>query len=276
MRNWLNNQYVILTGASGGIGRELCKILVLKYGAKVIGVARNEEKLQSLKEELGENFTYRLFDVSEKEKWVEFREYLIQNQISPRLLINNAGAFPTFQKAVCTPSETVERIMQINYFSVTYAVEQLSSLLSGTKKDKPSIVNVSSCAALCTVSGTGVYSASKSALKSYTEALQLEEKGKKYIGLICPGTTETALFDGDENTKNSALHIIATPVEKMAKKISKKILRKRKRAVLGWDAKLMAFTAWLMPVKGLFAIRGVMKCSKSKVFKNVFDYKDKK
>ena len=38
MANWIQNKYVVLSGASGGIGRELCKILVAKYGAKVIGI----------------------------------------------------------------------------------------------------------------------------------------------------------------------------------------------------------------------------------------------
>ena len=49
MRKWLQNEHVVLTGASGGIGRELCKILVEAYGAKVIGVGRNEEKMQKFK-----------------------------------------------------------------------------------------------------------------------------------------------------------------------------------------------------------------------------------
>ena len=171
--------------------------------------------------------------------------------------------------------------MRTNYFSIVYAVEQLAPILrpssalkrNGKPKHKAAIVNVSSCAALCCVVGTGAYSASKSAVKSYTEALQMEEKGKKYVGVIYPGTTATELFDGDENTKDSALNVIAMPAKKMAKKIARKIIRKRKRAVLGWDAKLMTFTTKIMPVKGLALIRGVMKLSGSKVFDNVFDRK---
>ena len=102
--------------------------------------------------------------------------------------------------------------------------------------------------------------------------MQIEEKGKRYIGVIYPGTTATELFQADEKTKNSALDIIAMPARKMAKKIARKILRKKKRAVLGWDAKLMNFTAKLASVKGIFLICGVMKLSHSKVFTDVFDY----
>ena len=134
----------------------------------------------------------------------------------------------------------------------------------------PAIVNIASSAALCSVCGTSAYTASKAAVKGFTEVLQMEEKGKMYIGGIYPGTTATGLFDGDENTKNSALDLVAMPADKMAKKIAKKIIKKKKRAVVGWDAKCMSGLARLMPVAGLFLIRFVVKISGSKVFKRVF------
>ena len=68
----------------------------------------------------------------------------------------------------------------------------------------------------------------------------------------------------------NSLDKIAMPVEKMASKIAKRILKKKKRSVLGWDAKLMNFTAKIMPVKGIALIAWGMKKSKSKVFKNIF------
>ncbi len=282
MRNWLENEYVILSGASGGIGRELCKILIEKYHANVIGIGRSEEKMLSLIQELGENasrFSYRLFDVGVKENWQSFKNNLIEQNILPRLLINNAGAFPTFCKTLNTPSETAERIIRNNYLSIVYAVEAIAPILVGSPtnkkgkcKDLPAIVNIASAASLCSVVGTSAYSASKGAVKGYSEALQMEEKGKKYIGIIYPGTTATDLFRSDKKTDNSALYYIAMPAKKMAKKIARKILKKRKRAVVGWDAKLMNWTAKLMPVKGLAIISGVMKASKSKVFTDVFDY----
>lgn len=278
MRNWLKDKYILLSGASSGIGRELCKIFIERYNAKVIGIGRNEEKMLSLKSELGENanrFDYALFDVSKREEWEQFKKRLILQNVQPCLLINNAGVFPTFKTVLGTSPETFERIMHTNYFSIVYAVDALSPLLVGSEKDKPAIVNIASSASLCTVAGTAAYSASKAAVKSYTEALAIEEKGKKYVGLVCPGTTATDLFNGDAHTKDSALHLIAMPARKMAKKIAKKILKKKPRAVLGWDAKLMNFTTKIMPVKGLFLIRGVMKASKSKVFTEVFDYNPK-
>lgn len=274
MKNWLKNQTVILSGASGGIGKELAKLLVTKYNANVIGIGRSEEKMLALKNELGDKataFSYRLFDVSKKECWQNLAEDLAKQDIHPILLINNAGIFPALQKASNSPSELAEKVIQTNYLSAVYAIEAVSPLLVGKDKYLPAIVNVSSSAALCTVVGAGYYAASKSALKGYTEALQLEEKGKKYIGIIYPGTTATDLFREDTNVQNSAMAMIAMPADKMARKIAKRILKRKKRSVLGFDAKFMSFTARYFPVKGPAFIRWVMKISKSKAFDNVFE-----
>ncbi len=276
MRNWLQDNYVLLSGASGGIGKELTKILIRKYGAKIIGVGRSEEKMLGLMAELGElakNFSYRLFDVAEKSAWVALADDLATKNIRPVLLVNNAGVFPPLQRAAEMPSEVVEKTLQTNFLSAVYAIETISPLLVGGGKQKPAIVNVCSSAALCPVVGSAAYSASKSAMKGYTEALQLEERGKKYVGIVYPGTTATDLFREDENVQGSAMQKIAMPSEKMAKKIAKRIYRRKKRSVVGWDAKFMCFAAKCMPVKGPALIRWVMKISKSKAFDNVFDNK---
>lgn len=273
MKNWLNGKTVFLTGASGGIGRELCKLLVQKYGANVIGVGRSEEKMQTLSQEVKGatgSFSYRLFDVSDKSAWQACYDELLAQGVRLDAVIHNAGMFPSFNKTLNMPTETIEQVLKTNYLSAVYGTNALLPLLKGEGKDKPAIVFICSSSALCTVVGTAAYSASKSAMKGYAEALQMEEKGEKYIGIVYPGTTATELFRDDENTKNSALDLIAMPAEKMAKKIAKRILRRRRRSVVGWDAKLMTLTAKLMPVWGLSIIAWVMKISKSKVFREVF------
>lgn len=286
MKNWLYGKTVVLTGASGGIGRELTKLLIEKYGASVIGIGRDESKMRSLAAELAQDdfatrygdgasrFSWRLFDVSDEDAWKRFAQELESERIRPALLVNNAGAFPSFRRAEDQSSETVERILKINFLGTVYAMNAISPLLAGDEKNKPAIVNISSSAALCTVVGTSAYSASKAALKAYTEARQMENKNE-YVGVVYPGTTKTELFRDDKNTENSALDLIAMPAEKMAKKIARRILKKRKRSVVGWDAKCMHLVAKLAPVKGLALIAWVMKISKSKVFSKVFDHEKK-
>lgn len=265
MKNYLLNKTVVLTGASSGIGKEMSKILVRTYGAKVIGVGRNEEKLLALKAELGEKFSHYAFDVSNKENWQNFAKNLQTAGVCPDLLINNAGAFPQFTRFSQAKAETVELILKNNFLSAVYGVETLTGVMG----ENGGIVNICSSSALCSVVGTSAYSASKSAMKGFSECLMLEETNR-YVGIIYPGTTSTELFRNDENTKNSALDIVAMKPQKMAKKILKKIAKRKKRAIVGWDAKAMNLTAKLAPVWGLKFICFVMRKSKSKVFKEVF------
>ena len=278
-KTWFSGETVIVSGASSGIGKEVCLLLVKKYGANVVGIGRNEEKMQQLAEQLGEDrekFTYRLFDVGEQSNWLSFRDWLVQEGISPVLIVNNAGAFPTFSRAEKIDVSVYERLLKTNYLSCVYCVNALLPLIKKPKKGLGGIVNVSSSAALCSVVGTAPYSATKGAVKGFTEALMLENKGKHYIGIIYPGTTATDLFRGDKNTDGSILYKVATKPEKMAKKVVKVLRRRKKRAVLGADAKMMSAIAKIAPVKGLGLIAWVMKKSGSKVFSNVFEKDEKK
>ncbi len=268
MKNWLKNNWIVLSGASSGIGRCLTKILVQKYGAYVYGIGRSEQKMLSLKDELGENgqhFQYALFDVGDQQEWTSFVGVLKAENILPVLTINNAGVFPSFGLLENLGSATVERTLQTNFLSAVYSAEALLPYMNGG-----GVVNICSSSALCPVVGTAAYSASKSALKGFSEALALEYRGRAYIGVFFPGTTNTELFRDDEQTKDSILQKFAMSPEKMARKIARRIYRKRRRGVVGADAHAMNFMAKLMPVKGPALISWVMKKSGSKVFKNVF------
>ena len=275
MTNWLKDNYVILTGAAGGIGKALTKILISTYGAKVIGIGRTESKLQALQAELGENshaFSYSTFDVSVKENWTIFRAHLEEQNIQPVLLINNAGIFPTFKKALDCDDDLLPRIMQTNFYSAVYAVQALSPILVGVGKIKPAIYNICSSAALCTVVGTAAYSASKAALKSYSEALQLEERDRLHVGIIFPGMTKTELFREETNMENSILDAFSATAEKMGASIAKAIYQRKYHTVIGVDAHLMNTAAKVAPANGLALVRWVMKTSKNKVFSQVFDF----
>ncbi len=266
MKNYLLNKRIVLTGASSGIGKEMSRLLIREYGARVIGVGRNEEKLQALKTELGENFSYYAFDVSKKENWEEFAVFVQTNGGKLDLLINNAGAFPQFATFSQAKSETVERVLRNNFLSMVYGVETLMEVMD----EKGGVINICSSSALCSIVGTSAYSASKAAMKGFTECLMMEDRNR-YVGIIYPGTTATELFRNDENTKNSALDIVAMKPQKMARKILRKIAKKKKRAIVGWDAKAMNLVAKISPVLGLKLICWVMRKSKSKVFKKVFE-----
>lgn len=54
-QNWMNNTTVIVTGASGGMGKGIAESLIVDHGCTVIGIARSEEKMKKVVEELGSN-----------------------------------------------------------------------------------------------------------------------------------------------------------------------------------------------------------------------------
>ena len=115
MKSWLNNKVIIVTGASSGIGRELSKILINKYNAFVIGVARREEKLKELKSSLEnqDKFEYIVADVSIQEEWQKIYNFAKDKNVS--ILINNAGTMHPFMPANKIDNEMLERIFKTNF-----------------------------------------------------------------------------------------------------------------------------------------------------------------
>lgn len=275
---WLCNRTVIITGASGGIGRELTKQLILDYGCNVIGIGRNEQKMLDILADLGEHkhlFNYYLFDISLEENWLDFSSKLKADNIKPDILINNAGVLPNFCKF--TPQFSNENIkydliktMQINYLSSVYSISELFPLLN--QSVTPAIINISSSAALAALPGTAAYSASKAALKSFSESLIVEQSGKIYVGLICPGFSKTDIFRQQHHScNNKAIDFISMPADKMAHKIIASMCRKKAKSVIGIDAKLMDLCYRIFGINALKMFGCIMKASKIELFDDIFN-----
>lgn len=273
---WLNNKTILLTGASSGIGRELTKTLIEKNNCRVIGVGRSEEKMMSLSESLGNlssNFSYKLFDVGVEDNWKKLSKELQDESID--IIINNAGILPSFAnfdnfcKNECRESveSGVCKVMNTNFMSAVYSVAYLSPIIE--KSETPAIINIDSSAGLCALPGITIYSASKGALKNFTESLCCERK--YYIGLVCPGFTKTDIFRSQKNsTENKLINFISTKVEKMNKKIYNGIRKRKKRMVFGMDAKTMDRLYRFMPKTSLKLFTTILKKANIELFKDVF------
>lgn len=273
-QNWIDNKTVIITGASAGIGKGVAESLIKKHNCKVIGIARSKEKTEKFVEELGDyakNFSYKLFDVSSKENWFEFAEYLKENDIQPDVLINNAGILPKFNKTQNYSIEEIESVMNINFYSAVYSINALLPML--LKSSTPAVINVASSAALMSLAGTSTYSASKGALKSFTESLREDLRGKCYVTVICPGFTKTDIFrNQDSNTAKGEkmINAISTNCDKMVNMIVNGIENKKELMVFGFDAQFMKIFGRLTPVTGGRLFSAVMKASKLPLFDAVF------
>lgn len=273
-KNWVNNKTVIVTGASSGMGKGITMSLIKEHGCTVIGVARSEEKMKKVVEELGDyaaKFSYQLFDVSSEKNWVDFVGYLNENNIKPDVLVNNAGILPKFDKFQNYSVADIEKAMNINFYSAVYSMHALLPLL--LESASPAIINVDSSASLMSLAGTSVYSASKSALKSLTESLREELRGKCYVGIICPGFTKTDIFrnqDSADDKGQKMLNMVSTSCDRMVKLIMNDIKTRRPLGVHGFDAGFMNYFGRIMPVQGGRLFSAVMKASKLPLFDPVF------
>lgn len=216
MKNcWMDGKTFVITGASSGLGRALAVMLAQRNDCKIIGIGRNEPRLCAVKEELGERFRYYVFDVTQQSAWAAFAHTCATEGIELDGLIQCAGILPRFGKATSCTNDEVEKVMQTNFFSAVYAVNALLPLMK-----KLNLIHICSSAALGTIVGTAGYTASKSALKSYTEALIYENKKKAYIALVMPGFAKTESFDINVPVLNRAglYSVSVCPVKRWRKK----------------------------------------------------------
>ncbi len=273
-KHWLNNKTIVITGASGGLGFSIAKTLIEKYDCKIIGIARNEKKILSAISTLGdnkENFSYRLFDVSEKDKWAEFSEYLTANDIQIDMLINNAGFMLPFLKFENYSEKEIEEIINVNFIS---NVTSIKTLLPHLKKSStPAIVNISSSAGLCAVVGQSMYCATKFAVRGLTETLQQDYKGKIYVGGVYPGFIKTDILNRQSVTdkENKLINKLMMPLDKATRKIVRRIAKRKKRTVIGVDGKPMGFFSRMFPKFTPSLVTKVLKTSKLELFSNLFD-----
>ena len=272
-KKWINGRNFVVSGASSGIGRLLTEKLI-DCGCTVTGIGRSEKKFDDFKLSLGEksaNLNVEIFDVTEEREWEALAKRLEEKYGKIDGVINCAGIFPPFKKTVACTSEETESVIRTNFLSAVYAINNLFSLIE--KSDNPAIVNVSSASALATIVGTAGYSASKSALKSYTEVLAEELRGKVYVGLVMPGFARTDIFRM-QNTKfdeNRLLYLASMSAEKMSAKIFRGILKKKRRMIIGKDAKAMNFFFRLMPKTTSRIISKILKKSKMRLFDDIFN-----
>ena len=184
----------VVTGASSGIGEATARLLAREHAAKLVLVARREDRLRTLAAELGA--TYVAVDLVADDAPRRVAEHVREHHGRLDLLVNNAGAAWRGRFAD-VGWENVKRTMELNFDATVRLTEALLPVL---RESAPSsIVNVSSTAGRVARAGSGAYSASKFALTGWTEALHLEEKPHGvHVAMVLPGFIKTEGFPGEE------------------------------------------------------------------------------
>jgi len=196
----LKGQIVLLTGAGGGFGQVLTRLLLREGCLLILSDLRREALLESATaaaqaagEAPGRVLGFIEADLSQATGAT--RLYAEATRISPRvdILVNNAG-IAVYGRFDQIPRERWEPLMEINLLApmrLTYLfLPQMIARRSGH------IVNISSAAGLVGVPGMSVYNASKFGLRGFTEALagDLAPLGIDVTG-IYPFFTRTAILD---------------------------------------------------------------------------------
>jgi len=176
----------LITGASSGIGRDMAKILA-KKGYDLVLVARDEKKLNTLKNELNTNIKLVTMDLSIEENC----KRLHAENPDIDLLINNAG----FGDCGNFTSTSLDKeISMINTNITAYHILTKLYLIDMKKLNKGHILNVASIAGFMPGPLMATYYATKSYVVRLSEGIREElkrEKSNVKISILCPGPVKT-------------------------------------------------------------------------------------
>jgi len=249
--------YALITGASSGIGYELAKVFAHR-GYDLIVVARRDEELRKLREEIGREEPERevhilAFDLGRPGAAGELFEKLTKRNPSVSVLVNNAGvgAYGTFADV---PWEKHRAVIQLNIEALTHLTHLYAPLLADAGRG--GILNVASTAAFQAGPLMSVYYASKAYVLSFSEALanELKSNGVK-VTALCPGPTESEFAQAAEMEESRLFHGQKLPTSREVAEFGYEALQAGKRvAIHGTANRLGAGAVRFLPRRWAAAI----------------------
>lgn len=247
----------VVTGSASGIGRALA-ISLAESGAQLALSDINAEGLAETIEMVGgaNRVMSDVFDMAEAEAIADYASKVEQRLGAADYLFNVAG-LTRVGNFVDTPLESMEKVMNVNYWGVVRMTKVfMDQILAKTG----TIVNISSVFGLIGYAGQTHYCASKFAVRGFTETLAQELKGTG-VGVCCvhPGGVQTnvarnaevdkmPLGDATREELDANFDKMAiTTAEKAADIILKGAAKKKRRILIGKDARIISLAYRLFP-----------------------------
>ncbi|HEU5136426.1 MAG TPA: SDR family oxidoreductase [Steroidobacteraceae bacterium] len=247
---------VLLTGATGGIGRVIAQRL-LEEGANVLLVARDEAALASLAQSLafaGDRVHTHRADLTQHAARAALAEAARQWRGGINVLINNAGINP-FSMYEDLTAEQIDQVLAVNLQAPMHLCRDLLPWLK--TRESAAIVNVGSVFGAIGYPGYVAYSASKFAIRGFTEALRRElADSRVMVKHLAPRATLTAMNSSAVEEMNSRLEVTMDPPERVARELIALLKRRRHSAVVGWPEKAFVKVNALLPALVDRAVRG--------------------
>lgn len=203
----LKGARILLTGGSSGIGKATAQLLASK-GAELLITGRDEQKLAAVAKSL--NVAYLAADAGKEEDIQKTFEKVDQLWGGLDVLINNAGIGKSYKLEELSFS-AFEEIFRVNVYGAAIMAQKAVERFK--KRQKGNIVNIASSAALKGYPGGSVYSASKFALRSMSQAWQAElRRDNIRVMLIHPSEVPTA-FGSEERIEREEVDNKLTSME---------------------------------------------------------------
>lgn len=188
----LENKTILITGASSGIGRQ-CAIDCSKMGAKVVLVARNEERLnETLSNMEGDGHLVCPYNLNNLDGIKDLVAGVVSSIGKLDGFIHSAGVEVTKPLQLLTVDD-YETVFRVNSLSGFEFIHQLASIKNMNKGG--SIVLIASISGVIGRGSVSAYSASKGAIISACRSMALEFAKKQIrVNCISPGTVLTPLM----------------------------------------------------------------------------------
>lgn len=238
------NKTIILTGANGGIGSEIAKLLS-KEGATLVLVGLDETDLQQLNQQLGGQHHIIQADISiseDRQSIVSFCQHL---KDGVDIVINNAGVgqFSLFEDM---DENQISSIIIINLSSTILLTQSLLPLL--LTRPRAQIINIGSILGSIGFPGSTIYCASKFGIRGFTEALRRELMDTEIsIRYFAPRATNTAINTDKVVAMNNELSTKMDSAEQVAIKLVAFLKTDKASEYLGWPEKLFVIINSVLP-----------------------------
>jgi len=253
----------LITGASSGIGEVFARKLAAR-GRNVLLVARSEEKLVTLCNELGRSNSIRAqyvaLDLSKPESAAQLFAEATKRGLTVDMLINNAGFGSMGEYSKLDLARELNMI-DLNIKSLVELTHRFLQPMIARKQG--AIINVASTAAFQPVPFMATYAATKAFVLSFSEALWEEnrEYGISVIAL-CPGVTDTNFFEAARGHKPPA-RASQTP-EEVVDTALRGLAQGKSHIISGWSNFLMTQSERLVPRSLITRVAGRMMRSQQK------------
>ncbi len=251
-------EWVLVTGASAGIGRELARAFASR-GFNLILSARNEEAIGALARELAAAHGVRAktmpADLSLPGAAEAIAAAMEGAGVEPAILVNNAGVICEGDFAAIGLDDHL-RLLQIDVVALT-ALTRLC-LPPMLERGSGRILNVASLAAFMPIPRIAAYAAAKAYVLSLTEALSEELRGTGVTATaLCPGFTDTAMVRASQLMKAMPARLIM-PARDVAELGCEACLKGETICIPGRSNRLLAEGAQLLPRKLVRGLGGMV------------------